>query len=327
MADDYYKTLGVSRNASQADIQKAYRELARKHHPDMNPDDKAATKKFQKIQQAFDVLNNPEKREMYDRYGSSFETMGQGGPRGGPWGARPGGGESHGGPQGFNVEDVDFSQFFGERFGGEQAAGLGDLFAHFRRAGGARAGAGAARRRGGADIVHELEIPFTTSILGGEVQLSVQRGSGKTETIMVKIPPGIEDGKKIRLRGQGEPAAGRGTPGDILLTVRVAPHPHFSRRGNDLYLRLPLTLGEAASGAKVDVPTPTGTVALTIPPGTSSGRKLRVKGHGVAARAGAGDLFAEVQIVLPKRLEESDRQFLQQFDQRYPLNPRQNLRW
>ena len=325
MADDYYKTLGVSRNASQADIQKAYRDLARKHHPDMNPDDKSATKKFQQVQRAFDVLNNPEKRELYDRYGSSFETMGPGGPQGAPWGTGPGGAQFHPGPGGAGVEDVDFSQFFGERFG-EEGGGLGDIFSQFRRAaGGARAGAS---RRRSADIVHELEIPFNTSILGGEVQLSVQRPSGKTENIMVKIPAGIEDGKKIRVRGQGEPAAARGTPGDILITIHVTPHPFFTRKGNHLHVRIPLTVGEAAAGAKVDVPTPTGTVTLTIPPGTSSGAKFRVKGHGVTAgHAAPGDLIAEAQIILPKRLEEADRDFLKQLDQRYSLNPRQNLRW
>ena len=328
MAEDYYKILGVSRNASQADIQKAYRELARKYHPDMNPDDKSATKKFQQIQRAFDVLNNPEKREMYDRYGSSFETMGAGGPRAGAWGAAPGGAEFHAGPGGFHAEDVDFSQFFGERFGGEPTGGLGDLFAHFRRGGGGgTARAGTARRRG-ADLAAELEIPFATSITGGEVQLGVQRPTGKTETLMVKIPAGIEDGKKIRVRGQGEPAAGQGTPGDILITIHVAPHPCFSRRGNNLLVRVPLTLGEAAAGAKVDLPTPTGTVSLTIPPGTSSGTKFRIKGHGVAAgRAAAGDLLAEAQVVLPKDLDPADRQTLKQLDQRYPSNPRQNLRW
>lgn len=132
MAEDYYKTLGVPRNASQDDILKAYRELARKHHPDMNPDDKSATKKFQKIQRAFDVLSNAEKRETYDRYGESFETMGAGAAQGRPWGTAPGGAEFHAGPGGFTAEDVDFSQFFGERFG-ESGAGLGDLFGQFHR--------------------------------------------------------------------------------------------------------------------------------------------------------------------------------------------------
>ena len=318
MAEDYYKVLGVSREASQADLQKAYRELARKYHPDMNPDDPAATKKFQQIQAAFDVLNNPEKREMYDRYGSSFETRGAGGPGvgGGNW--PPGAG-----PGGFSAEDVDFGQFFGERFDQEAPAGLGDIFSHFRRASG-RSGT----RRRGKDATSEVQIPFTTAILGGEVQLSLQREPGKSETILVKIPVGIEEGKRIRLRGQGEPAGARGTPGDLLLTVHVAPHPYFTRRGNSLYVRLPVTLGEAVAGATVDVPTPSGTVSLHVPPGTSSGRKLRVKGHGVVPRTGEpGDLFAEVQIVLPPDLGEADRETIRQIDQRHPIHPRQDLRW
>ena len=223
MAADYYKTLGVARNASPADIQKAYRELARKHHPDMNPDKPGAVKKFQEIQAAFDVLNNPEKREMYDRYGSSFETMGQGRPHAPNWGAGPGGG--------FNAEDIDFGQFFGERFG-EGGGGLGDIFSHVRRAAG-RGGGGSSKRRG-SDVASEVTIPFATAVSGGEVQLGLRRQSGETETIVVKIPPGIDDGKKMRLRGKGEPASGRGTAGDLMLTVHVAPHPFFARKGNDL---------------------------------------------------------------------------------------------
>jgi len=315
MAADYYKTLGVPRNASLADIQKAYRELARKHHPDMNPDKPQAVKKFQEIQAAFDVLNNPEKREMYDRYGSSFETMGQGAPHSPNWGTEPGGR--------FNAEDIDFSQFFGERFG-EGGGGLGDIFSHVRRA----AGRGANSKRRGSDAASEVTIPFTTAIGGGEIQLGLRRQSGETETIVVKIPPGIEDGKKMRLRGKGEPAPGRGTAGDLMLTVRVAPHPFFARRGNDLLLRLPVTLGEAVAGASVDVPTPSGTVSLHIPPGTSSGKKLRIKGHGVAPKNGAkGDMLAEVLIMLPANLTEADRETIHQIDSRSPSNPRQTLRW
>jgi DnaJ-class molecular chaperone len=328
MANDYYKTLGVLRNASQAEIQKAYRDLARKYHPDMNPDDKGATKKFQEIQAAFDVLNNPEKREMYDRYGSSFETMGAGGPQGGhAWGAWPGA-EYGGSPGGFTTEDIDFGQFFGERFGGP-GGGAGDVFEQFRRASGQQRPrkAGATARRG-ADIVHELQISFGTAISGGEQQISVDRPSGKTETIAVKIPAGIEDGKKIRIRGQGEPGPRRGTPGDIILTIRVAPHPFFHRVGNSLHVRVPVTLAEAALGAKVDVPTPHGTVSLTVPPATSSGTKLRVKGHGVSSKSGTtGDLLAEIQIVLPKNLSEADRRAVAEIDGRYPQNPRANLHW
>ena len=214
MAEDYYKTLGVPKNASQAEIQKAYRELARKYHPDMNPDDKTAKKKFQQVQAAFDVLNNPEKREMYDRYGSSFETMGGGGPQ--PQGAyawtwSPEGGGHAGGPGGFSAEDIDLSQFLGERFGQEGGGGFADLFSQFRRSTGkARKPAGSARR--GADVLHELQIPFTTAVAGGEVQVAVQQPSGKTETLAVKIPAGIEEGKKIRIRGHGGPAASAAPP-------------------------------------------------------------------------------------------------------------------
>jgi len=327
--EDYYKILGVRRDASASEIQKAYRDLARKHHPDMNPDDPSAKQKFQKIQAAFDVLNSPEKREMYDRYGSSFETYaaGGGGPRTHTWSAGPGG--FAGGPGGFTAEDIDFGQFFGERFGEGQSGGFADLFSHFRRgAGGATRGQRGASRRRGADLTHELQIPFTTSVTGGEAQVSVQRPTGRVETISVKIPPGIEDGKKIRIRGQGEPAPQGGTPGDILITIRVALHPYFQRRGNNLIARVPLTVGEAAAGGKVDVPTPHGTVSLNVPPGTSSGTKLRVKGYGVAPKgSAAGDLLAEVMIVLPKNLSEADRQAMLDIDRRYGQDPRANLRW
>ena len=327
MAEDYYSVLGVPKNASQADIQKAYRELARKYHPDMNPNDKTAKKKFQKVQAAFDVLNHPEKREMYDRYGSSFETMGAGGPQqGGGRSWAPGAGGA--GPGGFGVEDIDLSQFLGERFGQEMPGGIGDLFGQFRRAAGKfRKPAGGSAQRGG-DVVQELQIPFATSITGGEVQITLERPGAKPETLAVKIPVGIEDGKKIRIRGHGMPASRGAAAGDLLLTVRVAPHPHFHRRGNQLLVRVPVTIGEAAAGAKVDVPTPRGAVSLSIPPGTSSGAKLRIRGQGVATKNGPpGDLLAEIQIVLPKQLSDADRQAIREIDQRYAQNPRADLRW
>lgn len=316
MAEDYYRVLGVRRDASQAEIQKAYRELARKYHPDRNPKDKTAKTKFLQIQKAFEVLNDQEKREMYDRYGSSFETMGAGGPHGGAaW---------TGGPGEFRFEDVDLGQFFGERFGADPGEGFGDLFGQFRRGGGQTAPG----RRRGADITHQLTIPFNTAITGGEAQIAVRRQSGKTETISVKIPAGIEDGKKIRIRGQGEPGPRRGTRGDILIAIRVAPHPCFQRRGNHLHVKVPVTLAEAALGAKIDVPTPRGTVSVSVPAGCSSGTKLRVKGHGATPKNGPpGDLLAEIQIVLPKGLTDADRQTIREIGGRYPQDPRANLRW
>jgi curved DNA-binding protein len=330
MAKDYYHTLGVSRDASQADIQKAYRELARKHHPDLNPDDKGAKQKFQEVQEAFDVLNDPKKREMFDRYGSSFEQGGgtPGGPGGGTW--------TFSG----DLDDVDFSQLFGERFGGGAHGGTPGGFAEmFRQFGGEAAGepGGAApRRRGGrraraaqqgADLEAELEIPFATAVGGGQAQVHLQRGD-QADTLAIKIPPGIEDGKKMRLRGQGQPGIGGGPPGDVLLTIRVAPHPIFQRQGNNLVVKVPITLGEAVSGAKVDVPTPRGTVSLRIPPGSSTGTKLRAKGQGVTPKdEPPGDLIAELQIVLPPALDEESKELLRDFDRRNPMNPRTTLKW
>jgi DnaJ-class molecular chaperone len=322
MAKDYYQTLGVSRGASQEEIEKAYRKLARQYHPDMNPDDQAAKKKFQEVQSAFDVLSDSQKREMYDRYGSSFETMG--GARGGPtWGGTPGG-TFH-----FDFGDVDdLGQFFGGRFGAGQRVDLGDLFSQFRRGTGRPGGAAGARRARGRDVQSEIEIPFTVAVTGGEVRLDRNRPSGQGRTITVKIPPGIEDRQKIRLRGQGEPGPGGATAGDLLLTVHVAGHPCFQRRGDHLYVQLPVTLSEAALGAKVDVPTPRGTVSLRVPAGTSSGAKLRVKGHGVTTNnRPPGDLFAEVQIVLPPTLDDASRDAIRRLDQRYPEDPRAQLRW
>lgn len=324
MGEDYYHTLEVSRSSSQEEIQKAYRKLARKYHPDLNPDDKTAKEKFQKVQAAFDVLNDPKKRELYDRYGSSFESMGAGGPGGGrtTW--------SSTGQPGGTAEDVDFSQFFGERFGADPSGGFADIFRQFRRAG----AGGTARRPGptagtrGADITHTLPVPFVTSILGGEAQVQVHRSSGKMETISVKIPAGIEDGKKIRLRGQGEPSPLGGPPGDILITIKVQPHACFERRGKNLHVVVPVSLAEAVLGAKVDVPTPKGTVSLRVPPETSSGTKLRIKGLGVApAKGEPGNLFAEIQVVLPKGLDEKSRDAVRDLDKSHPVQPRTNLRW
>ena len=171
-------------------------------------------------------------------------------------------------------------------------------------------------------------MPFATAVLGGEAALTLRRQNGELETIRVKIPAGIDDGKKIRLRGQGEPGMGDAPAGDILLTIHVSPHPYFRRSGNRLDVRVPITLAEAALGAKIDVPTPHGTIALTVPPNTSSGKRLRIKGHGVRpANQPPGDLFAEVQIVLPENLSAEEREQLAEISNRYPHWPRTELRW
>ncbi|MFM8414237.1 MAG: DnaJ C-terminal domain-containing protein [Planctomycetota bacterium] len=319
MAEDYYETLGVPRTASAEDIRKAYRELARKYHPDLHPDDAAAKEKFKKVQNAFDVLNDPSKREMYDRYGSSFEGVGAGGPQGG-WGGGPFGGGAGGFPGG---GEIDLESLFGGAGGFEQI---------FGRGAGGRAGRG--RRRAaqapGQDVQARIDIPFRLAIDGGKTDVRVDRG-GKAETITVTIPQGIPDGARMRLRGQGLPGSGGGPAGDLLLEVHIEPHPVFRRSGDTLEVTLPVTLAEAIEGAKVDVPTPWGTIALRIPPRTSGGRKLRAAGMGVRhANGSKGDLIAEVQIVLPadgdaaavERLLEAARAA-----EAGAADPRAGLRW
>jgi curved DNA-binding protein len=201
------------------------------------------------------------------------------------------------------------------------------LFKQFNRGRGSQRARRPAAERGN-DLRTELTIPFSSAVLGGEAALTVQRQDGKLESIEVKIPVGIDDGKKIRLRGQGEPGAGDGPAGDILLTIRVSPHPQFRRTGNRLDVRVPITLAEAIQGAMVDVPTPHGTISLKVPPNTSSGKRLRIKGHGVRpANQPPGDLFAEIEIVLPENLTEDERKQLAEISNRHLQHVRTELRW
>ena len=324
MATDYYATLGVSKTSSSEEIQKAYRKLARKYHPDMNPDDATAKKKFQEVQSAFEVLSDAEKRKKYDQFGSDYEAMGAGGGGGGPRNWRY---TNSSGAQTYPFDANDLGDLFGNGGEGEGAGGFADLFKQFSRGGRGSARRPTAAARGN-DLKHELTVSFATAVLGGEAALTVQRADGDVESIKVKIPAGIDDGKKIRLRGQGVPGMGDGPAGDILLTIRVSPHPYFRRTGNRLEVRVPITLAEAALGAKIDVPTPQGTIALTVPPNTSSGKRLRIKGHGVRpANQPAGDLFAEIQVALPEKLTDDERQQLADISNRYPQQPRADLRW
>jgi len=322
MAKDHYDTLGVSKTASQEEIQKAYRKLARKYHPDMNPDDATAKKKFQEVQSAFEVLSDADKRKRYDQFGSDFDPSAAG-PGGHPGAWRH---PSGGGPQTHPFDVNDLNDLFGG--GGAGGGGFADFFKNINRGrGGQRRPQRPAAERG-SDLKHELTIPFASAVLGGEAALTVQRYDGNLETIQVKIPAGIDDGKKIRLRGQGEPGAGDGPSGDILLTIRVSPHPQFRRTGNRLDVRVPITLAEAILGATVDVPTPHGTISLKVPPNTSSGKRLRIKGHGVrTANQPDGDLFAEIEIELPPNLTDDERKELAEISNRHPQSPRTELRW
>ena len=336
MSQDYYAALGVARGASADEIQKAYRKLARKYHPDLNPDDKAAQKKFKEVQQAYDVLSDEKKRKMYDQFGPAFEQFGSGGPGGaGPqWSGQV--------PPGF--EGFEFTGSWpggggrGGGAGGQIPPDLEEMLRQFTGGGGGFdfGGGATTRRRGrrrpaepGADVRHEVEVPFRTAVSGGEVSLRIHRGSQKAETIGVKIPAGIDDGQTIRLRGQGEASRDDGPPGDLLVTVRIAPHPSFRRDGLDLVVRVPVTLAEAALGGKVDVPTPHGTIALKVPPGTSSGTRLRAKGQGVHKPDGrTGDLYAEILIAIPRQIDDANAELIRKLDDRLRLDdPRRDLVW
>lgn len=303
MAEDYYKTLGVSKTASADEIRKAYRKLARVNHPDANPNDPKAAERFKQIQESYDVLNDAEKRKMYDQFGPGFQNMGPGGP-GGP-------GPGPGGFGGFHQGSgpVDLGELFGR--GGID---LGDFFG-----GGGMGGAGGARRgkRGtvrGEDIRAQVHVPFETAIRGGSVDIRVDRG-GNVETLGIKIPAGVNEGQVIRLGGQGEPGTRGGPAGDLLLSINIEAHPYFRREGSNLLLDVPVSPSEAVLGAKVEVPTlGEGTVVVKVPPGTSSGTKLRLRGKGVTdpQTKQAGDQFVVVKIVLPKNISEKDQELYKQ---------------
>ena len=316
MAEDLYATLGVSRDASQDEIKKAHRKLALKYHPDKNPDDDVAREKFKRIQEAYDVLSDEEKRGAYDRYGADFEKI-----RG--TGYQPGGG-------GFDGLDLD-QVFGGGRGGSTQFEGFSDFFEQLMGGGGAAGTRGGAAPRGrarrqtapqrGANVRHELELPLQTAVLGGKTEFYLNG-----EKIAVSIPPGVETGSKIRLRERGQPSPNGGPQGDLILLIKVSEHPHFVRKGKNLELVLPVTLAEAALGAKIDVPTPSAVVSLSIPAGSSSGRRLRLKGQGVQQRNGpSGDLIVVLQIQLPKLLDEESKALIEQFAEKNPMTVRQGL--
>ncbi|MGV9194012.1 DnaJ C-terminal domain-containing protein [Microbacterium sp. MC2] len=310
---DFYKILGVSKDVTDADLKKAYRKLARKYHPDSTQGDPAAEAKFKEISEAYAVLSDKKEREEYDQIramgsGARFQAPGSGG----------------------GFEDV-FSRF---GRGGAQQADFDDLFAMFGQQGGGRFGSGRFGQpsggfRGfggpqrGADVSARTTLDFLTAVRGETISLAGEDG----KPFKVKIPAGVADGQKIRLRGRGRPSPDGGEPGDIVVTVTVRPHPVFTRDGLNLRLTVPVTFTEAALGATIEVPTLGGDpVKLRVAPGTPSGRVLRVKGRGVQTAKGTGDLLAEVQVVVPTHLDDRAREALERFRELEPKeNPRAEL--
>jgi curved DNA-binding protein len=310
---DYYATLGVKKDASQDEIQKAYRKLARKYHPDVNKD-AGAEARFKDIGEAYEVLKDTEKRQKYDQFGSAWNTARQtGAPPPGWEGVRFDFGGPGGGGFGFEGEGAEgFSSFFDMLFGG---AGGG------RRAGrgaspfGAGFGGGAgAFSRGGTDSEATLQLSLDEAYHGGTRELSLHDPStGQRKTLSVRIPPGVRPGQRIRLAGQGSPGLGGGEAGDLLLKVEVLPDPRFKIEGSDLHTTVDIAPWEAALGGEADVETLNGGVRIKVPAGSSSGRKIRLRGKGLAQSGGGrGDLIAELRIVVPEQLSERERELFSQ---------------
>ncbi|SJN45499.1 Chaperone protein DnaJ [Microbacterium esteraromaticum] len=311
---DFYKTLGVTKDVSAADLKKTYRKLARKHHPDANPGNAAAETKFKEISEAYSVLSDADQRREYDE----IRAMGSGARFTAP---------GSGGAGGF--EDV-FSRFGQGGHGGQQAD-FDDIFSMFSQGGGGSFGSGrfgqtSGGYRGfggpqkGTDLTARTTIDFITAAKGDTITLQAEDG----KPFKVKVPAGVADGQKIRLRGRGRPSPDGGEPGDIVVQVKVRQHPVFTRDGLNLRLTVPVTFTEATLGATIEVPTLGGDpVKLRVAPGTPSGRVLRVKGRGIASSKGTGDLLAELQVAVPSHLDDAAREALEKF---HELEPKENPR-
>ena len=369
---DYYELLGVSRKASAKDIRTAFRKLARKYHPDLNPGDKAAEEKFKQLQEAYDVLSDTKKRQMYDQYGFYSENV----PTG-DYGAAP---DSGG-------ENVNFD-FGGFDFGGQQGSGstFRDLFGQFF--GGRRGAAVEAEHQPGGDLEYQMEIDFWDAVRGAVKKLQITRldacetchgtgavgtpatcptcngtgsiqqtagkmrfnvpctrcgGTGKlrtpcrtcggegrirkTETIDVRVPPGVANRGRLRVPGKGNAGTMGAPAGDLYLRIVVHPHDFFERRGHDLYTKVPVTVSEASLGAKVEVPTIDGRSLVRIPPGTNSGRTLRLREKGVPhGKSGErGDQYVEIQVIVPEPTDERVRNLMKELEELAPSDPRKDL--
>jgi molecular chaperone DnaJ len=374
---DYYELLGVPRKASTKEMRTAFRKLARKYHPDLNPGDKSAEEKFKQLQEAYDVLSDSKKRQMYDQHGFYSENYQPDGPATGS--------EAESGGVNFDFGGFDFG---GGGAGGAGAGGsFSDLFGQFFR-GGRRGAAIEPEVEPGGDLEYQIEIDFWDAVRGAVKKLTITRldtcetchgtgaigspqtcpqchgtgtiqqaagkmrfnvpcprcgGTGKlrnpcptcggegrvrrTETIEVRIPPGVASGARLRVPGKGNAGTMGASPGDLYLRVDVKPHPFFERRGNDLYTRVPVKVTEATLGAKIEVPTIDGRAIVRIPPGTNSGTTLRLREKGVPrARNGSrGDQYVEIQIVVPKPTDERVRTLMKELEKFEPPDPRKEL--
>jgi len=306
---DLYAVLGVPRNATQDQIKKAYRDLARKHHPDMNQGDKESEEKFKEIQHAYETLSDPEKKKSYDMFGTS-----------GFGGQRTSGGSYRQYSRGFPDIDEIFKDIFSQGGGAYGMGGAGGSFGDIFDFGNVRQ-----QPRKPKNIQHTVTLDFETAVKGGEKELLVKSPDGGIKKIMVKIPAGVKTGSKVRLPGKGEQM--NSMAGDLILEIKVLSHPVFKRENDDIYIDLPLTVYEAALGTLIDVPTIESPVKLTIPPGVGSGTKMRLREKGVKnPKTGKrGDQFVVVQIAMPKESNEHMKKLMDEIKEKYPYDPRKKL--
>jgi len=317
---DFYATLGVPTDASADAIKKAYRKLARTHHPDANAGDPAAERRFKEIGEAYSVLSDAEQRQQYDavramaRGGARFTAGGHGGGAGAGFEDLLGGLFGQGGGPGARAGNVRFTTSGGP--GGAQFD-LDDLFGGIFGSGGGPAGGSYRSPRGpqrGADLSADVALSFRQAVDGAQLNLRVDDPRNGTRTITARIPAGVKDGQKVRLRGKGRPGEAGAEDGDLVVTVHVEPHPVFSLDGEDVRITVPVTFTEAVFGAQIEVPTVHGgTVRMKVPPGTPSGRTLRAKGHGLKGSRRTGDLLVTVQVAVPQRVDGAARDALDAF--------------
>ena len=333
MADrDYYEILGLGKTASADEIRSSHRRLVRKLHPDVNKSDPKASEKFQEVQEAYDTLSDPEKRKQYDEFGRAgpmpqnpyASAAGRGG-RGGGWDGDP------------HVEEIDPSDFGGS--GGAGNGQFSDIFEQlFNQRGPFGRGRSGPRGPGGrpspmpddpaagqpAPVEYPVTLTFEQAARGTTLPLQIQRGP-KTDTLEVKIPAGVKTGSRVRLKGRGSP--GPNGNGDLFVIVQVGDHAFFRRDGLDVLLDVPISVYEALLGTTLTVPTLEGRVTITIPPGTNSGAKLRIKGAGVTRAADKGDQYCVVKVLIPKQLDATDVAAVEMIRQKHPIEARADVAW
>jgi curved DNA-binding protein len=320
---DYYSTLGVAKTATEKEVKQAFRKLARKHHPDVNPGDKSAETRFKEINEAYEVLGDPAKRKKYDELGANWRMYEQaaqagapGGQPGGGWNVHFGGGGPGGGYRTMTEDEVrdmfggdPFSDFFHTFFGGAAAGAEPGA----RRG---RASTRPPRARQGRDFEEEIELALEDAYRGTTRRFSIQGADGRERTVDVRIPAGVGDGSRVRVAGEGEPGAGGGPPGDLYLRIRLGKHPRFTPDGKDLHVRVAVPYTTAVLGGEAEVPALDGKpLRLRVPPTTQNGQVFRLKGHGMPTAGKAdqkGDLYATVDVQLPREITPEERQHFEE---------------